>query len=1156
MKRFGNILSLCAVLALVIACAVFSVSASTTVTPSNETYTTESNCPHCGKAVSWTPITELSSNLVTSSGHYVVESGTTLTYTGTSSIGSGATDVAILVAGNIHFTGSGHMRLGNQGTTTTWLIGGGGTIQGGNAPETHYNPSLVGVYAKGTLNIIGNITLQGSETQVITDNRGGILNIYSTGIANMYGGTINAFQLDNTLANKHAGIYTRSGGTFNMYGGTINGSSVKYGGAIEISDTTSSVNIHGGTINGGTTNAGGAVYVNGGTFTMDKGTISGGTATNGGTLYVASGNFVMNGGTIQGGKANIGAAFYVTGDTGIIRMTGGTVNNGTASSQGHVGAVYSKGTFNMSGGEVINNATGTSGIRVQTGGRAILQGQAHIKARLAGRDALDIVSAGSTRAYLVLAGNARISNLDGTQTTANNVYFNKTTDYYPILQVANDWTGYATIGCAFGNPTYGQTAIGTASSQCGTWDATTSTFTKGGNMPAAGLLFSSDFGDYYLCGENGNLILPRAKAVVNGTETWHQNNTQAVAAASEGNGYAVLYASDTTPITLDEGKTAYVDFNGCSATVTGKGTLYGMDSSALSNGTGAAVVTYEGVTVKTVTVSPATSETFVALKDGSTVTYHAVATKIVSVSLRPDSVGMYCSAEFVCDEAIKEAYLDSFGVAVSLKHMPKAGFATDSTCLYTQIPADGMAVSKHHSVIIQNIMRSEADAATNKSRGEMPIYANAYLKLNIDGEEITIMATQAASHSLKTLLQQVNTYWDTFSQGAKDSLATKIYDPYIRNFEEDTWKLYNLRIHANGGYTAEEEAILEARRQTVMDYMRESVSTLWRSDKTLTYGLGNTARDNGASFTIVEGRLYKGLPSVYGNGSQDSFLEYAASQDENGIYLTSHDDIAAVASACAPYFGVVPVGNYNFNSPINLSTHRILDTAHVTESNGEQVMYEAYAMLEPGDAAYHQEYPSTRGNHIRMVVKVNVVRNADGTINGTSSTITMLEQTRTLINSNKTEKHPVTGETIYVIGGVDRTYKFSTLFSEHYIPVTVAELRDPTPPEETWVADTLEEDTIENLFTGSVTSNRYIDAVKITIFDESGNTLQEVIGYSRRSYDKNHQMSRFITEKPGSMKGSLDLDALKAGNYRCTVTARLTIDDDYIHTVRDLTFSK
>ena len=111
--------------------------------------------------------------------------------------------------------------------------------------------------------------------------------------------------------------------------------------------------------------------------------------------------------------------------------------------------------------------------------------------------------------------------------------------------------------------------------------------------------------------------------------------------------------------------------------------------------------------------------------------------------------------------------------------------------------------------------------------------------------------------------------------------------------------------------------------------------------------------------------------------------------------------------------------------------------------------------------------------------------------------------------------------------------------------------------EETWVADSLEEEaTIDNLFTGNISSNRYTDAVKITIYNENGEIVQESISRKSRSYSKLFRMTQFVNEKPGSFKGLLDLEALPAGNYRCTVTLKLTIDSDYVHTVRDFTFSK
>ena len=1299
MKKINRILSVCAVLALLIGCAVFSANAAATVTPSNDTYTETTACPHCGEVVTWTELTTINDDIVTASGHYVVKAGTTLTFDKTSAIGANASDVAILVIGNINFTGSGHLRVGNRGTTTTWLIGGGGTISGGHAPTTTPNPSLVGVYTNGTLNIIGNITIKGNETEAVTANRGGVINVYDKGQVNMYGGTITPFNLAAANESSYAGIYLRNGGTFNMHGGSIAGGSAKYGPCVYIANGTFTMD--GGSISGGTSsssgaaiylsagslnitgsaqvaggtcggsggaiyqndgatsisgnaqitgaaaNYGGVAYVNAGTFevsgnaqltgasvknyggtiyckgtlTISGGTLNGGSATHGGTIgingsstnitggvinggsatkqggtiymHTSAGEVTFSNGTINGGTTANGGAIYMA--AGTFTMTGGQINSGTASTQGSVACVYGGATFNMSGGVVNNTKLGKSGIRVQGSSKLYLHGNALIKAGAGGMDAIQLVGTSSTPATLVLAGNAQVGDLDGKKTNVHNItlqgYPTDVPTNYPRLRVANDWTGYAAFTDTFGSKATGDIICAVTSgdttkyyAQCGTWDAATTTFTQGGTFDSSNLIHgSADDGDLPVFGEEGKLMLPRAKAVVEGITSWHRTADRAVDTACEG-GYAVLYRDDTAPITIDSGDTAYVDFNGHKATITGSGKLLGTDSSALETGTGTAEVTFDGVDVKTVSTAPATGETFIAITDGNKATFHAVTADITSITVRPDKLGMYYSAKFVCDDTVK-AHLDTFGVALSLSGMPDADFAKNKSVLYTAATKDQLASGEYNSVLVKGIMKE--GLSENKARGEMPVYANAYLKLTVNNEPITVMATSTAQHSLKTMLQEINTYWDTFPETAQSDLATKVYDPYVRNFGADDWKLYNLRIKANGGYTPEEEAILKERRDTVLAYMRESVSLLWKSDKTLTYGLGNTERDNGASFTIEAGKLYKGLPYVYGAGTQDAFLEYAGKPDENGIYTITGLEATALnyeyyggrvgndcsgavtnawslisttlngttSSACHPYYGVVPVGNYAFNSPIS-ETNRLLDTKYVVDTNGEQVMYEAYAMLKPADAAFHQEYPSTRGNHIRMVVSVNVVRNEDGTINGTKSTITMLEQTRTQINANVTEKHPVTGETIYVIGGVDKTYKFSTLFSQHYIPVTIKELRDPSPVEETWVDDTLEEDTIENLFTGSIIANRYLDSVRITIYNENGEIVQQTTGRRSRSVVKEYLMSRFLTEKPGSMLGQLDLDALEAGNYRCTVTVKLTIDDDYVHTARDFTFSK
>ena len=188
-----------------------------------------------------------------------------------------------------------------------------------------------------------------------------------------------------------------------------------------------------------------------------------------------------------------------------------------------------------------------------------------------------------------------------------------------------------------------------------------------------------------------------------------------------------------------------------------------------------------------------------------------------------------------------------------------------------------------------------------------------------------------------------------------------------------------------------------------------------------------------------------------------------------------------------------------------------------------------------------------------MVSEVHVVRNADGTINEKSSYLICLEQTRSNQNTNKTKTVEGIG-TVYVIGGLDVKYTFAKLYSGNYIPCTIKELRDPTPVEDTWITDTQVEHTAENIFEGSVISNRYIDCVTVAICDMEGNVIQSVTGRAKRGANKNYQLSRFLTEKPGSMIGSVDLSLLESGQYRCMITARLTIGETYV--VRDFTFQK
>ena len=376
------------------------------------------------------------------------------------------------------------------------------------------------------------------------------------------------------------------------------------------------------------------------------------------------------------------------------------------------------------------------------------------------------------------------------------------------------------------------------------------------------------------------------------------------------------------------------------------------------------------------------------------------------------------------------------------------------------------------------------------------------------------------------------------------------------------------------GLSEAEKAILQERRDAAEAYMRESLSVLWRAGESLDYSL-DASRDNGLKLHIVEGRIYQGVPYAYAVGTQDSFLEYAGEPDKDGVYTISGLEATAlnyesyggrVGNDCSGVLtnawsqvgtsfdasrscemssqhGVIPVGDYVFNPNVNETNGNITNTGVCTAQNGAQTMYNAYALLQKGDALFYVVDSGT--NHSRMVVGVRVVYNGN-VIDGTKSTVTVLEQTRSCFSRQSYYMHPELNEKVYQIGVIDQRYTFAELFNGGYLPVTIKEFCDPSPVDEPWVKDSVESPTKDNLFTGSITSNWYIDCVSITIADENGNTVQEVTGRARRRYNKNFQMERFVKENPGACLGSVDLTKLTSGHYKCTVTARLTTGEKII----------
>ena len=392
---------------------------------------------------------------------------------------------------------------------------------------------------------------------------------------------------------------------------------------------------------------------------------------------------------------------------------------------------------------------------------------------------------------------------------------------------------------------------------------------------------------------------------------------------------------------------------------------------------------------------------------------------------------------------------------------------------------------------------------------------------------------------------------------------------------------------------ATDAEILQYRRDLVEQQMRYMCTVRWTPAETIQYSLVNSSMGLEADkisspediITLYKGAIYEGIPYTHGCGSAYAFLEYAASQDENGTLVfedLATEDLSGygkmeptrccrigndcadqvfwawahispsitfeVTNAMTPLYGCILVGDYTHD------LQKLDYTYLIAEANGTDVMYASYAQMQKGDAMV---FINKKGaGHAIMNVEVHVVYNEDGTINGKESYAVTLEQEsgdeRTQIDTYVDE---TTGQTITRLQGIDREYTFDFLYKKGYLPVTCKELIDPSPLPEATVTDSESTHTIDNIFKGTVNSPYRISHVTIRIADKKGNTVQECTTFAIASEMRDFNLIRFISDVEKLVQqGSIDLDALNSGTYTVTHTAYLGNGDQV--TFRNFTFEK
>ena len=379
----------------------------------------------------------------------------------------------------------------------------------------------------------------------------------------------------------------------------------------------------------------------------------------------------------------------------------------------------------------------------------------------------------------------------------------------------------------------------------------------------------------------------------------------------------------------------------------------------------------------------------------------------------------------------------------------------------------------------------------------------------------------------------------------------------------------------------EMDPVLAQRRDEAEAYMRRMGTVLWRSEEDITYTIKSNIlpeEDTGKStrLEIKAGRIYQGLPYSYGGVTDTSFLEFAG-EPENGVYTISgvtwetlsgagsvssrlgNDCSSAVTLAWAsiganmtmtstqymtPSRGYVRVGEYTSNDEDNTNS------AIACANNGEQAMFAAYAQLLKADAVVKR---SSSSGHTMMVVSNAPVYTKDGTIDGKESKVTILDQTRSHFNGEKTRYDEKLQENVYRIYGIDTTYTYQRLLEEGYLPYTCQALIDPTPIEEPKVTDSESVFTADSLLTGTISCNWMIDTLTMTITDSAGTTVQE--GAIRSPRGKNYavDLQQFVTDNPAGVRGYIRPEELAAGNYHCKLECRLVSGAEL--SVRDFDFT-
>jgi len=184
--------------------------------------------------------------------------------------------------------------------------------------------------------------------------------------------------------------------------------------------------------------------------------------------------------------------------------------------------------------------------------------------------------------------------------------------------------------------------------------------------------------------------------------------------------------------------------------------------------------------------------------------------------------------------------------------------------------------------------------------------------------------------------------------------------------------------------------------------------------------------------------------------------------------------------------GFLRIGPYTYDDAVFTSFNdKDRTTIDVCLKNGKQKMFESYALLQPGDGLV---YYTTAGHVIMCSVKAEVVRDANGEIDGDKSHIYIIDQGQSWVSMTN-----ASGDSFKAKGSVDAKKSFNSLYNGYYLPFTFAEFLGTDPVEETecTFSHTEKDITVKQLTQAEVNANYGIADVYVIVKDSAGNLVYE-----------------------------------------------------------------